>query len=119
MTDLFPAVAALYPPDIVKTLQNPFETSGISDAGSTQFLECRVIVHNFNAFVGTDTIRGPKTVFHDTYASNNVFQAGNLTRVLTDTGYLLVFGPSRGCGCGSRLRTWNPYGSVIKSERKK
>lgn len=117
MTDIFPAVAAIYPPDYAETLQKPYETVGTSDSGYKPYVECRVILHNSNLFVGIDGPRGPQFLFKGTYVNENVFQDRYLTRVLTDDGHLVVFGTSKGCGCGSRLRTWNPYGTVLRSSR--
>ena len=117
MTDIFPAICALYAPEYANTHEKPFELVGFSDKGAEKFVECRVIVHNSTLFVGIDTPRGPKTIFSDTYAPENVFQASPYTRVLTNQGYLVVIGVSKGCGCGSRLRSWNPYGQIARSSR--
>ena len=109
MTDLFPALATIYPPNSFPDQNPPYPLVGFSDASQNPYTECRVIVHNSQVFVGTDSPRGPRAVFQDTYQPSNVFSDGATTRVLTDTNYLVVFAPSKGCGCGSRLRSWSPY----------
>ena len=122
MTDIYPALAAIYPPEALQDENKSYPLYGFSDEGATRFTDCRVIVHNSKAFVGADSIRGPKTVFQGTYTPENVFSNGSVTRVLTDSGHLIVFGPSKGCGCGSRLRSWNPYvqsNGIARSEGRK
>lgn len=112
MTDLFPAVASVYPPEAVSVFEYPYSLIGFSDRSAQNFTECRVIVHNNQVIVGATTARGPSVVFSDTV--RELLVEPPYTRVLTDSGSLVVFGVSKGCGCGSRLRSWNPYGSIIR-----
>lgn len=118
MTDIFPALATIYPPEYALQQEKPYLTVGLRDSTATPFAECRVIVHNSRVIVGTDSPSGPRPVFQGTYQPENVFQADGYTRVLTDNNYLVVFARSKGCGCGSRLRSWNPYGAIQGSRTK-
>ena len=115
MTDIFPALVAVYPPVVVSSLVSPFLNVGVSDAGGTKFNESRVIVQKNLVTVGSDSPRGAQTVFQQTVAE--VFTEGVYTRVLTTEGFLVVYARSKGCGCGSRLRSWNPYGMMSRSNR--
>lgn len=115
MTDIFPAVVAVYEPSVVLAWESPFSSVGVLDGGATRFNDCRVIVHNNLVIVGADSPRGAQVVFKANVAE--VFVEKPFTRVLTDSGFLVVFSKSKGCGCGSRLRSWNPYGNVVRSSR--
>jgi hypothetical protein len=115
MSDLFPAVVAVYPSSFLSGREFPYEGIGVFDDGGTRFTECRVIVHNNLLIVGADTARGAQMVFKAEV--NSVTKEGGYTRVYTTNGDLVVFTPSKGCGCGSRLRSWNPYGNVVRSSR--
>lgn len=115
MSDVFPALVSIYSDAASRGWEKPFVIVGLSDAGATKFNECRVIVHKNKIIVGADTGRGPAKVFEASVAE--VFVEKPYTRVLTTDGQLVVFAVSKGCGCGSRLRSWNPYGNVVRSNR--
>lgn len=114
MSDLFPAVVSVYGPDFVNLADSPFDVVGFSDRGARRFTECRVIVHKNSVIVGADGPRGPQTVFKGEV--EQVFSTKLYTRVLTTDGFLVVFAKSKGCGCGSRLKSWNPYGLFVRSD---
>ena len=115
LTDLFPALVAVYPSSVLSGAVSPFSGFGVSNDGATKFYESRVIVHKNLVIVGADSPRGPQTMFKANVSE--VFKDGSYTRVLTSQGDLVVFAKSKGCGCGTRLRSWNPYGSVSGSNR--
>jgi hypothetical protein len=77
----------------------------------TNYLEItRVIVTDEHVLVAKDSPEGPQIVFRETYktfiASEKV---DSDSFVVTSSGKMLAFKKDRGCGCGSRLRGWNPY----------
>lgn len=115
MTDLFPALVTIYPPHLLDGHEFPFESFGVFNDGGSRFFESRVIVHNNQVIVGSDTARGAQTMYKAQVQS--VSKIAEYTRVLTVDGNLVVFAPSKGCGCGSRLRSWNPYGNIVRSSR--
>lgn len=118
MADVFPALVAVYPPAVVAGFESPYVSVGIADVGATKFYESRVIVHKNSVIVGADGARGAHKVFGDSYSSDSaVTSDGKFTRVITDGGFLVVYAKSRGCGCGSRLRSWNPYVNGAGSSR--
>lgn len=115
MSDVFPALVSIYSGAVSRGWEKPFSIVGLSDSGVTKFNECRVIVHKNKIIVGAETGRGPSAVY--VADVEEVFVGNPLTRVLTTSGDLVVFGVSKGCGCGSRLRSWNPYGNIVRSNR--
>jgi len=114
VSDVFPALVSIYSDATTRGWEKPFPIAGLSDAGAIKFTECRVIVHKNKIIVGAETGRGPSKVFEADVAE--VFVEKPYTRVLTTDGQLVVFALSKGCGCGSRLRSWNPYGNVVRSK---
>ena len=111
MADIFPALVSVYRPDVVLTLESPFENVGLSDSGAEKFSDCRVIVQKNTLIVGINSPRGPVLALKQPISE--VFKDSQFTRVILESGSLVVFAPSKGCGCGSRLRSWNPYGSIV------
>jgi hypothetical protein len=116
VADMFPALVSVYRPDVVLNIKSPFGSVGLSDEGAEKFSECRVIVHKNLIIVGAHTAVGVKTVFRgeveEVYKSDSRY-----TRILTRSGHLVVFAKSKGCGCGSKLRSWNPYGNMARSNK--
>lgn len=70
----------------------------------------RVIITDEHILVAKDSPDGPQIVFRETYqtfiASEEV---DSDSFVVTSSGKMIAFKKDRGCGCGSRLRGWNPY----------
>jgi hypothetical protein len=100
---------------VVQGDEFPFGSFGVFNDGGSRFFESRVIVHKNQVIVGADSARGAQTVYRAEVAQ--VSKEAGYTRVLTTDGHLVVFTTSKGCGCGSRLRSWNPYGNVVRSSR--
>lgn len=115
MTDIFPATGAVYPPASLNTFEYPYSTIGFQDTGAQRFNDCRVIVHKNRLIVGTDSPRGPQAFFSAEVQEVLKDPISQLTRVTTTNGYLVVFSKSKSCGCGSRLRSWNPYGTIVSA----
>jgi hypothetical protein len=115
VADLFPALVSVYRPDVVLNMESPFGSVGLSDEGAEKFSECRVIVQRNLIIVGAHSARGVHAVFRGEV--EEIFKAEQFTRVLTRSGHLVVFAKSKGCGCGSKLRSWNPYGTIVRSSK--
>lgn len=115
MSDVFPAVVAVYEAGFLVGKERPFSIIGLSDSPASKFNDCRVVLHAGRLVVGADSPRGGVAVLSE--AVLEVFKEGAYTRVLLESGRLVVFARSKGCGCGSRLRSWNPYGGVVRSNR--
>ena len=70
----------------------------------------RVIVTDEHIVVAKDGPDGPQIVFREAY--EEVYpseKATEDTKVVTKSGKMVAFKRDTGCGCGSRLRGWNPY----------
>ena len=79
----------------------------------------RVIITDEHILVAKDSPEGAQIVFRETYETFIPSQKSDEdSYVVTSSGKMLAFKKDRGCGCGSRLRGWNPYRTInsIKDE---
>ena len=77
----------------------------------------RVILTETEIIVAVDGDTGPKIVFQEKYDVANLSEKPTEdTRVVTVSGKMLAFKKDTGCGCGSRLRGWNPYKTLGSSK---
>lgn len=117
LMDRFPcnlvAVAAGFTDDVTTlSSQPPTENANYLDV-------TRVIVTDEHILVAKDSPQGAQIVFRETYTTFEPSkEATEDSFVTTSSGKMLAFRKDRGCGCGSRLRGWNPYKTIssIKDE---
>lgn len=57
--------------------------------------------------VASDSPSGPQIVFQQKYVE--MTESSGVYRLLTLEGKMIAFEKDSNCGCGSRLRSWNPY----------
>lgn len=77
----------------------------------------RVIVTDETVLVAKDGPSGPQIVFQERYETFIPSQeATKDSFVVTESGKMLAFKKDTGCGCGSRLRGWNPYKTLNSSK---
>jgi hypothetical protein len=57
--------------------------------------------------VASDSPNGPQVVFQQKYLE--LTENDGIYRLLTPEGKMIAFEKDSNCGCGSRLRSWNPY----------
>jgi hypothetical protein len=107
LADVFPAIAWIAPPNSVKL--DELSTSGPSPSGTRKVDRIRVVLLGNNILIAQDSPEGPKLVFREGFTTRQT--DGPMTRIKTDTGKIIAFTKDHNCGCGSRLRTWNPYGN--------
>lgn len=106
--DKFPchlvAVPAGFTED-VSTLRSYDPTPG------AKYLEVtRVILTEDSVVIAKDGNSGPEIVFQERYESINIAKDPKKdSTVVTMSGKMLAFKKDTGCGCGSKLRGWNPY----------
>jgi hypothetical protein len=76
----------------------------------------RVILTETEIVVAKDGNSGPVIVFQEAYDQVSLSEKPTEdTRVVTSSGKMLAFKKDTGCGCGSRLRGWNPYKTLGSS----
>lgn len=112
--DVFPAHVAVAQKDSM-ALADLHSSPASKD---TYYLnKTRVIISDSRIIIAHDSNEGPVIVFSEEYEQFD--KAGNRSEdsyVVTKTGKMLAFKLDRNCGCGSRLRAWNPYRHVYSSK---
>ena len=85
--------------------------------GATYLEITRVIITDEYIMVAKDGPDGPQIVFREAYSTFIPSKkADEDSFVVTSSGKMLAFKKDRGCGCGSRLRGWNPYKTLASME---
>lgn len=106
VSDVFPAIVWIAPPDTVGL--DELKIPGPSPQGTRKVDRVRVVLLGDSVLIAQDSPEGPKLVFKEKYADRHV--QDKLQTVRTETGKIVSFIKDANCGCGSRLRSWNPYG---------
>lgn len=106
--DVFPAHVAVVSEgfsDDVTVLRSSPPTEGSRYVGTA-----RVVVTDEAVFVAIDSNEGPIIVFREKYSEYLPSKDPKKdSRIVTISGKMLAFRKDTNCGCGSRLRGWNPY----------
>ena len=74
----------------------------------------RVILTETHLSVASDSPDGPQLIFNEPYAQvfppeDPAERRTGIWRVITTSGKYIAFQKDDACGCGTRLRSWNPY----------
>jgi hypothetical protein len=112
--DVFPAVVRVAPPDSLEDITD-LTVYGDAPAGSRFLDRCRVVILNEVILIANDTPSGPQLIFREKLVETHHIE--KMSHVKTISGKILAFRKDDNCGCGSRLRSWNPYGNVMMSNQ--
>lgn len=115
--DLFPARAVVLPDGADLTyFNNSPDTFGYADAPHVQHSRrveaVRIILTENTIMIGADSSTGPVLIFREKYLSDSRVldrKGKKPSRIITETNKIIIFDKDDNCGCGSRLRAWNPY----------
>lgn len=69
--------------------------------------KCRVVIDDDLIIVAVDSPEGARIIFQEEY-DTFVKDLKGESKILTKSGKMLAFKRDTNCGCGSRLRSWNP-----------
>lgn len=112
--DVFPAIVRLAPPDSLSDItQLPIR--GDAPQGTRKLDRCRIVCINGVVQIVVDSPEGPRLMFRE--AVSEQISENKTHWLRTEKGKILVFEKDNNCGCGSRLRSWNPYGTSITSSQ--
>jgi hypothetical protein len=112
--DVFPAFVALAQKD---SMQLADLHSSPPTKDTYHLTKTRVVISNDRILIAHDSNEGPVVVFSEEY--DQFDKAGTKMEdsyIVTKTGKMVAFKLDRNCGCGSRLRAWNPYRHVYSSK---
>jgi len=118
--DSFPARAVVLPDG---TEVESFELLSLNSArmlkNARLVSSVRVIITDDRILIGADSNAGPMLIFQEKYdKSTLVLAKGKVKecRLKTLTGKSVIFGRDDDCGCGSKLRAWNPYNTMYSTK---
>lgn len=118
--DLFPARIFVAPPSDELSSMSYEELTVLSSAPGFRRVDAvRVVITEATVMVAADSPSGPMLIFQEKYDPASLQTQKNRSkpsRLRTLTGKVLVFQKDDNCGCGSRLRTWNPYRTVFSTK---
>lgn len=115
LLDRFPCHLAAIAPGRVEdvTTMRSFEPT----PGANYLEITRVIITDEVVMVAKDGPTGPQIVFQERYETFIPSEKPiEDSFVVTVSGKMLAFKKDTGCGCGSRLRGWNPYKTLNSSK---
>lgn len=69
--------------------------------------KCRIVIDEDLIIVAVDSPEGARVIFQEEYVTFEKDLKGE-SKIVTKSGKMLAFKRDTNCGCGSRLRSWNP-----------
>ena len=115
MNDVFPAFVGVAQAGLVSTVQEL--SSAPITAGAYQVTKTRIVVTDEAVIVAVDGQDGPMIIFRERYTAHHKSESRTEdSYIITETGKMLAYKKDENCGCGSRLRSWNPYRHVYSSQ---
>lgn len=109
--DLFPARVLVFPEENDPGSATELTTSS-QVPGSRRVEAVRIILTEKTVLIAADSNNGPVLIFREKYRPGGVFLQRNKkkpSRIVTESGKVLLVEKDENCGCGSMLRGWNPY----------
>ena len=80
----------------------------------------RVVITDEVVMIAADSSSGPMLIFQERYNPESLVldkDKRSLSRIQTVSGKSIVFSKDEAsCGCGGKLRAWNPYRTVYSSK---
>ena len=118
--DVFPAHVAAAAPDAIsepRTLSSKPTTEG-----AYYIQTARVLVTSTEIIIAQDTPNGATIIFREGYSDSptqSFFRSATPETdsiLITLSGKVVAFKKDTNCGCGSRLRSWNPYKTLYSTK---
>jgi hypothetical protein len=110
--DIFPAVMKIAPAGSLDDFR-ALVPVGAAPEGTRKLDRCRVTVVNNTIFVVVDSPTGPELVFREKV--QDFEKIDKIGHILTESGKIIAVTKDANCGCGSRLKSWNPFGAIAMS----
>jgi len=111
ISDVFPAIVLAAPSGSFRDY-TLLSTGSSRPSGAMSVDRARVVVFESLVLVAVDGVagNGPQLVFREGIRSMTIAKSKDQdSQLLTESGKGLAFRRQDNCGCGSRLRAWNPY----------
>lgn len=112
--DLFPAVVYLAPPESLEDFTTLLSTTE-RPQGTRRVDRSRVCLVDNVVYIVVDSPEGPKVVFREAVTSYQNSEDKKNHHLVTQSGKILAATKDKNCGCGSKLRTWNPFRNQLSA----
>lgn len=112
--DLFPAIVFVAPPGSCESILDLDPTGG-KPQGVRKVDRSRVVIIDGKILVVVDSPEGPRLIFREAVTEYVKNDSNNSYHALTESGKVLAFTKDKNCGCGSRLRSWSPFGNYLSA----
>jgi len=109
--DIAPALVALAPSDSLSGITD-LSVSGAKPEGTRQIDKVRALVIEDQLIIGKDFPDGVEVVFQEQI--KKIEKIEKQWHLLTSTGKIVAVAKDKNCACGTRLKSWNPYGSYVR-----
>ena len=112
--DLFPSFVVFTAPTD-DTPVDKLTSAPPNPRGAKTFDKARVVVMDNQITVAVDGDNGPTILFREKFSPEDYVKSTDAkldSYVTTNTGIKIAYRKNTACGCGSRLRSWNPYSTV-------
>ena len=107
---------AVTPPDALEDPTQLHPTNRkLHPPGTKTVDRARIIIYDNRIHVAVDSPTGPTLVFRENIISHTK-SPERVHYVMTEFRKSIAFRRDDNCGCGSRLRSWNPYGTIMTAE---
>jgi hypothetical protein len=108
LQDTFPANFAVAPANILTDVHDLDPINPPPQGARAQ--TTRVIVTDTHVTVAQDAPSGAQIIFNERHSFfEKSPKEADTAYIITESGKFLAFRKDTNCGCGSRLRSWNPY----------
>jgi hypothetical protein len=116
VADLFPAIIALAPQNSVQDLTSFRPTYRDTHPEGTRMIDrARITLTDTKVLIAVDSPTGPTLVFREDYTEYVKDRALKEHYIRTQSGKILSVAKDQNCGCGSRLRSWSPFGNILNA----
>lgn len=120
VTDIFPAKTVVIAPDhgLTDAEYRALTIQNTAAATARRIDAVRVVVTDEIVMIAADTHGGPMLIFREKYVPQNsvIIKRSETSRLITESGKIVLFTKDDDCGCGSKLRAWNPYRTVYSAK---
>lgn len=111
--DVFPAIILVTTPEFPTPANELSAAPPTKGDGAYQVNTARVVVSNNRILIARDSNEGPVIVFNEAIDPLSYYKNPDrkgTSYLVTESGKKIAFVKDSSCGCGSRLRSWSPYG---------
>lgn len=113
--DQFPLRSRVFAAGIV-TLDELTEMTVTTARNSSRLVTAvRAVITDDKIMIAADSDKGPMLLFRETYDPSTLTIVKNPMKnvwLMTVSGKAIVLEKDANCGCGSKLRGWNPYKTI-------